>query len=77
MAFLREIKRYFKLDGIRNDAVRKDLQVFNMNDKLKNYKQRWREHLESMSDYILPKQVWKYKPIGRWCVGRPRKRPRL
>ena len=28
----------------------------------------------SMSDYILPKQVWKYKPIGDLCLDRPRKK---
>ena len=29
---------------------RKELQVFNLNEKLKDYKQRWEEHLERMSD---------------------------
>ena len=31
MAFLRGVERCFKLDHIKNEAVREELQVFNLN----------------------------------------------
>ena len=39
-----------KLDRIKNEAIREALQVFNFNENLKDYKQRWKERLERMSD---------------------------
>ena len=45
MAFSRVVKRCSKLDLIRNKAIREELKVFNLNEKLKDYKQQWREHL--------------------------------
>ena len=51
-----------------NEAIREELQVFNLNEKLKDYKQRWKEHLKRMSDSRLAKEVWKYKPIRHRCV---------
>ena len=38
MAFLTEGKRFSKLDRIKNKVIRKNLQVFNLNTKLKGYK---------------------------------------
>ena len=72
MAFLRGVKRCSKVYHIKNEAIREELKVFNLNEKLKDYKQRWKGRLERMSDSRLAKQVWKYKPIGLGCVGRPR-----
>ena len=56
-----------------NKAIREELQIFDLYKKLKDYKQRWKEHLERMSDSRLSKQVWKYKRTGHRCVGRPTK----
>ena len=50
MTFLRGVERCSKLDPIRNEAVKGELQVFNLNEKLKDYKQRRNEQLERMSD---------------------------
>ena len=36
MAFLRGVKRCSKLDRIRNEAIREELQVFKLNEKLKD-----------------------------------------
>ena len=46
MVFIRGVKRCFKLDRIRNEAIREELQIFNLNERLKAYKQWWKEHLE-------------------------------
>ena len=58
MAFLRGVKRCSKLDHIRSDSIREELQLFNLNRNLKYYKQWWKEYLERMSDSRLAKQVW-------------------
>ena len=48
-----------QFDCIENEAIREDLLVFNLSEELKDYKQRWKERLETMSDYRLAEQVWK------------------
>ena len=47
-------------DRIKNEAIREEFQVFNLNERRKYYNQRWKEHLERMSDSRLSKQAWKY-----------------
>ena len=64
MTFLRGLKRCSKLDRIRNEATREKLQVFNLIEKLKDCKQRWKEHFERISDSKLVKQACQFKPIG-------------
>ena len=34
MVFLREVKRGSKLDRVMNEAIREELQTFNLNEKL-------------------------------------------
>ena len=59
MAFLRSVKRYSKLHRFKNVAIREEIQVFSLKEKLKDYKQRWKERLERLSDSRLARQVWK------------------
>ena len=66
---LKRRSNVFKLDRIKIRVT-----SFNLNEELKNYKKRWKEHKLAKSDYRLAKQVWKYKFTGHTCVGRPRKR---
>ena len=37
MAFLRGVKSCSKLDRIKNETVREEIQVFNLNEKLKDH----------------------------------------
>ena len=45
--------------------------IFNINDKLTQYKINWKEPLQRMDDYRLPKQILNYKREGRINIGRP------
>ena len=45
--------------------IREQLDIFNINDKLTQYKINWREHIQIMDDKILPKNILHYKPEGR------------
>ena len=40
MTFLRRVKRCSKLDRVKNKVLREELQVFYLNARLKDYKQR-------------------------------------
>ena len=39
----------------RSSDIREQLGIFNINDKLTQYKINWREHLQRMDDNRLPK----------------------
>ena len=44
--------------------------IFNINDKLTQYKINWREYIQRMDDNKLLKK-FNYKPEGRRNIGRP------
>ena len=48
--------------------------IFNINDKLTQYKINWRERIQRMDDNRLPKKILNYKPEGRRNIGRPQTR---
>ena len=47
--------------------------IFNINDKITQYKINWREHTKRMGDKRLPKNI-NYKPEGRRNIGKPQTR---
>ena len=61
--------RYSLWDKKRSSYIREQLGIFNINDKLTQYKINWREHLQRMDDNRLPKKL-NYKPEGRRNIGR-------
>ena len=71
---LRNVKGYTRLDKIRNEVIRKELEVSEIQDVKSKYKQNWINHLERMDNTRLPKHALKYKPPGRRDRGRPKKR---
>ena len=50
-----ELKFRTLLDKKRSSDIREQLGIFNINDKLTQYKINWREHLQRMDDNRLPK----------------------
>jgi hypothetical protein len=74
MRFPRSFKGYTRLDKIRSEVIRKELEIFGKQDvKFKN-KQSWINHLERMDNTRLPNHAHNYKLGGRRDRGRPRKR---
>ena len=43
--------------------------IFNINDKLTQYKINWRKHIQRMDDNRLPQKNLNYKPEGRRNIG--------
>jgi len=74
MRFLRSVRRYTRLDKIRSEVIRKELEIPGTQDVRSKYKQNWINHLEGMDNTRLPKHVLSYKSRGRRDRRRPRKR---
>jgi hypothetical protein len=48
MKFLRRVAGYTLRDGVRNTAVREELQIFNTGERIQSRKIEWHEHLSRM-----------------------------
>jgi hypothetical protein len=46
----------------------------NIVKEIKQYQEKWLQHVQRMDTNSLPKQALQYKPKGRKYIGRPRKR---
>ena len=56
--FLRPMAEYTlwnKKEGKKGSDIREQLGIFNINDKLKQYKIHWREHIQIIYNNWLPK----------------------
>jgi hypothetical protein len=74
MRFLRHVAGYTRRDEISNLTIRSELQIFNINDKIKDKKKEWHDHIQQMDPYRLARKAAEYKPIGHRDVGRPKRR---
>jgi hypothetical protein len=74
MRFLRSVKGYTRLDKIRREVIRKELEISGIQDVRSKHKQNWINHLERMDSTRLPKHALNCKPRGRRDRGSPRKR---
>ena len=74
MRFLGSVKGCTRLDKIRSEIIRKELEIPGIQNVRTKYKQNWINHLERMDNNRLPKHALNYKPRGRRDRGRPRKR---
>ena len=74
MRFLRSVRGYTRLDQIRSEVIRKELEISGIKDVRLKHKHNWISHLERMDNTRLPKHALNYKPRGRRNRGRPRKR---
>jgi len=72
--FLRSVTGCTRLDEIRSEVIRKELDISGIQDVRLKYKQNWINRLERMDNTRLPKHALNYKPRGRRDRGRPRKR---
>jgi len=72
--FLRSVTGYTRLDKIRSEDIRQELESSGIQDVRLKYKQNWINHLERTDNTTLPKYALNYKPGGRRDRGRPRKR---
>ena len=74
MRFLRSVAGYTRLDKIKSEIIRKELEIAGIQDVRTKYGQNSINHLERMDNNRLPKHALNYKPRERGDRGRPRKR---
>ena len=73
MRFVRIGKGYTRLDKIRSEVIRKELEISGIQDVRAKYKQNWINHFKRIDNTRLPEHAHNYKPRGRRDHGRPRK----
>jgi hypothetical protein len=71
MKFLRHIT---KLNKEKNQCIRGKTGAQNLVKEIKQYQEKWLQHVQRMDTKIIPKEELQYKPKGRRHIGRPRKR---
>jgi hypothetical protein len=69
--FLTDVR---ELDKEKNQCIRQKTGAQNIVKEIKQYQEKWLQHVQSMDTNRLPKQALKYKPKGRRNIGRPGKR---
>ena len=74
MKFLRHLLGITKLDKEKNQCIRGKTGAQNIAKEIKQYQEKWLQHVQRMDANRLPKQALQYKPKGRRNVGRPRKK---
>ena len=74
MRFVRSVTGYTRLDKIRSEVIRKELEISGIQDVRLKYKQNWINYLQRTDNTRLPKHALSYKPGVRRDRGRPRKR---
>ena len=78
MKFLRHLFGITKLDKEKNQFIRGKMGAQNIVKEIKQYQEKWLQHVKRMdTDRIpkqAPKQALRYQPKGRRNIGRPRKR---
>jgi len=62
MRFVRSVTGYTRLDKIRSEVIRKELEISGIQDVRLKYKQNWINHLERTDNTRLPKHAFNYKP---------------
>jgi hypothetical protein len=70
----KSVKGYTRLEKIRSEFIRKELEISGIQDVRLKYKHIWINHLERMDNTRLPKHPLNYKLRGRRDRRRPRKR---
>ena len=74
MKFLRHLLGITKLDKEKNQCIREKTGAENTVKEIKQYQEKWLQHVQRMDTNGIPKQALQYKPKGRRHIGLPRKR---
>ena len=73
MKFLRHLLGITKLDKEKNQCIRGQTGAENIVKEIKQYQEKWLQHIQRMDTNRISKQALQYKPKGLRHIGRPRK----
>jgi len=71
MKFLRHLLGITKLDKEKNQCIWGKTGAENIVKEIKQYQEKWPQHVQRMDTNRIPKQALQYKPKGRRHIGRP------
>jgi hypothetical protein len=66
MKHLRTVKGCTRLDQIRNEDIRNELGSSPLSEKIIEYRNKWKTHLQRMEHTRIQLQAYKYLPSGKW-----------
>jgi len=69
MKFLGHLLGITKLDKEKNQCIREKTGAQNIVKEIKQYREKWLQHVQRMDTNRLPKQALQYKPKGRRNIG--------
>ena len=71
MRFPRSVTGYTRLDKIRSEVIRKELEISGIQEERLKYNQNWINHLERMDNTRLPKHALSYNLEEEEIVDAP------
>ena len=74
MKVLRTIGGVTRLDRLKNEQIRTDLNVEPVLITIERERLRWYGHVMRMDESRIPRRYLQWRPQGKRPVGRPRKR---
>jgi hypothetical protein len=57
---------------MRNEDIRKEFGISPLSEKIIEYRNKWKAHLQRMEHTRIPLQAYKYQPTGKRDIGRPK-----
>jgi len=69
MKFLRHLLGITKLDKEKNQCIREKTGEENIVMEIKQYQEKWLQHIQRMDTNRIPQQALQYKPKGRRHIG--------
>ena len=72
--FLRHLLGITKHDKEKNQRIREKTGTHSIVKEIKQYQEKWLQHVQRMDTNRIAKQALQYQPKGRRNTGRPRKR---
>jgi hypothetical protein len=70
MKFLRHVLGITKSDKEKNQSIRKKTGAQNRVTEIKQYQQKWLQHVQRMGTDRLPKQALRYRPkVATTCTA--------
>jgi hypothetical protein len=76
MKFLRAVKGCTRLDQIRNGDINISWAFSPLSEKIIEYRNKWKAHMQRMEHTRIPLQAYKYQPSGKRDIDRPSRRCR-
>ncbi|CAH1986028.1 unnamed protein product [Acanthoscelides obtectus] len=73
MKYLRRVKGVTKMDKIRKETIRTELETESILEHIETKQLRWWGHLQRMGDNIPVKQIWESKVPRKRRRGRPQR----